>query len=166
MSACKLKHDLMLSYDDFADDPPPMIDGARINSPHYLCKIMIPPGTHKKYTLVVSQYEKTTTIHYTLRAYASCPFSLQEIKNPCKYKKQVTGEWKGITAGGCPNYMATYKNNPCYQMKFASSLNGHILRVELRGPKQYNVGLEIICSNVSDSNASGAFTKKSAGPYR
>ena len=50
-------------------DPPPLIDGVRINSPHYLCKILITePGNHY-YTLVISQYEKSDTIHYTIRTY-------------------------------------------------------------------------------------------------
>lgn len=48
-------------------EPPPYIDGIRINSPHYLTKIKLTsPGTHT-FTLVVSQYEKQNTINYTLR---------------------------------------------------------------------------------------------------
>ncbi|PKU32630.1 calpain-7 isoform x1 [Limosa lapponica baueri] len=48
-------------------DPPPYIDGIRINSPHYLTKIKLTsPGPHT-FTLVVSQYEKQNTIHYTIR---------------------------------------------------------------------------------------------------
>lgn len=51
----------------FSADPPPYIDGIRINSPHYLTKIKLTsPGTHT-FTLVVSQYEKQNTIHYTIR---------------------------------------------------------------------------------------------------
>nr|XP_020471152.1 calpain-7 isoform X2 [Monopterus albus] len=48
-------------------DPPPYIDGIRINSPHYLTKMKLTSaGTHT-FTLVVSQYEKQNTINYTLR---------------------------------------------------------------------------------------------------
>lgn len=48
-------------------DPPPFIDGIRINSPHYLTKMKLTSaGTHT-FTLVVSQYEKQNTINYTLR---------------------------------------------------------------------------------------------------
>lgn len=71
------------------DDPPPYIDGVRINSPHYLCKIILGPGSSRKYTLVISQYEKSQTIYYTLRAYATCPFSLKKIQNPFNYDKEV-----------------------------------------------------------------------------
>lgn len=72
-----------------SDDPPPYIDGVKINSPHYLCKIILGPNSGRDYTVVVSQYEKSTTIYYTLRAYATCPFKLNEIKNPYTQEKQV-----------------------------------------------------------------------------
>ena len=67
------------------DDPPPYKDGIRINSPHYLCKL-IENKKNATYTLVVSQYEKNNTIHYTLRVFATCEFSLTKIVDP--YKKQ------------------------------------------------------------------------------
>lgn len=69
----------------FIDDPPPYKDGVRINSPHYLCKL-VENKKNATYTLVVSQYEKNNTIHYTLRVYATCDFSLTKIIDP--YKKQ------------------------------------------------------------------------------
>ena len=72
-------------------DPPPFKDGVRINSPHYLVKMVEEPGT-QTYTLVVSQYEKNNTIRYTLRVYASCPFSLSKISEPYnpQYEKAVS----------------------------------------------------------------------------
>nr|XP_034984699.1 calpain-7 isoform X3 [Zootoca vivipara]XP_034984700.1 calpain-7 isoform X3 [Zootoca vivipara] len=64
-------------------DPPPYIDGIRINSPHYLTKIKLTsPGTHT-FTLVVSQYEKQNTIHYTLRV---CVY-----RQPCK--RSILRRW-------------------------------------------------------------------------
>lgn len=62
------------------DDPVPYISGTRINSPHYLSKIVLNDKT-SKFTLVVSQYEKMHTIHYTIRAYATCPFTMNELSN-------------------------------------------------------------------------------------
>lgn len=63
------------------DDPPPYLDGVRINSPHYLCKLKIDSNSASRYTLVVSQYEKMRTIYYTLRAYGTCPFTLRKLSN-------------------------------------------------------------------------------------
>lgn len=61
----------------------------RINSPHYLCKIKLDDQSDAKYTLVISQYEKTNTIYYTLRAYGTCPFILRKIPQLYKYEKEV-----------------------------------------------------------------------------
>lgn len=73
----------------YPHDPPPYIDGVRINSPHYLTKIKLDPNSKSKYTLVVSQYEKMNTIYYTLRAYGTCPFTLRKMAEPYKFTKEV-----------------------------------------------------------------------------
>ena len=82
-------HYLCITHNSmFLDDPPPYKDGVRINSPHYLCKMVEEKGT-SLYNLVISQYEKTSTIHYTLRVYATCKFSLTKISEPYTHEKQV-----------------------------------------------------------------------------
>lgn len=88
---------ILTCYLIFLDDPPPYIHGVRINSPHYLCKIKLENNSDTRYTLVISQYEKTHTIYYTLRAYATCPFKLWQIPQLYKYEKEV-------------NYNLFYKN--------------------------------------------------------
>ncbi|ROT76129.1 Calpain-7 [Penaeus vannamei] len=145
-------------------DPAPFIDGVRINSPHYLCKMVLKePGSHK-FTLVVSQYEKHLTIHYSLRVYATCPFTLQKIKNYCKHKQEITGRWSGANAGGCPNHPATYKNNPTYQFRVEHEMQA--LRIELKAPKDIQIGFEIVCVEAKNTEASSYFTKKQTGAYR
>ncbi|XP_074126885.1 calpain-7 isoform X2 [Sminthopsis crassicaudata] len=70
-------------------DPPPYIDGIRINSPHYLTKIKLTtPGPHM-FTLVVSQYEKQNTIHYTIRVYSACKFTFSKIPTPYVVSKRI-----------------------------------------------------------------------------
>ena len=71
----------------FIDDPAPYMDGIKINSPHYLSK-MVESGS-QVFTLVISQYEKLNTIHYTLRVYAQCEFNLTKIIDPYKHEKEV-----------------------------------------------------------------------------
>lgn len=50
---------------------------------------------------------------------------------------QVTGEWKGITAGGCPNYPETHRNNPVYfcELEESSSSKTLSVLVKVRGPR-------------------------------
>ncbi|KAF7392820.1 hypothetical protein HZH66_008653 [Vespula vulgaris] len=116
----------------YPDDPPPYVHGVRINSPHYLCKIKLENDSDTRYTLVISQYEKTHTIYYTLRAYATCPFKLWQIPQLYKYEKEITdGQWKGISAG----------------------------------PKEYQIGFDIVMVTVNNPNAE-VFKSKNSGSFR
>ncbi|CAG0915683.1 unnamed protein product [Notodromas monacha] len=146
----------------YPHEPPPYMDGVRINSPHYLCKIDLTDET-RLFTLVVSQYEKSTTIHYTLRAFAKCPILIAPILDPFKYlKEERSGQWKGRTAGGCQNHRETYHNNPTYQINLESTPAETL--IELRGPKQFAVGFEVI--SVSVSKDAPEFLRKNSGAFR
>ncbi|XP_042899738.1 calpain-7 [Parasteatoda tepidariorum] len=149
------------------NDPDPYIDGVRINSPHYLCKIIVPQGGTARYTLVISQYEKSTTIYYTLRAYSTCPFTLSKIDTTFKYKHEIkNGEWTKELSGGCPNNPSTYHNNPIYQVSLQSSSDESTLLIDLKGPKQYHVGFEVVTVSVNNTNSPHYFSRKTSGAYR
>ncbi|XP_048735989.2 calpain-7-like isoform X2 [Ostrea edulis] len=147
--------------------PPPYKDGVRINTPHYLCKMVEEKGT-RQYTLVISQYEKNNTIHYTLRVFSSCEFSLTKIIDPYKkqYEKRLNGQWKGRSAGGCGNYRDSHSNNPIYQFRLDNNQSDNFILVELLGPKQYSVGFEVTCVSENNPGAPGQFKKTSSGDYR
>ncbi|VDQ00447.1 unnamed protein product [Trichobilharzia regenti] len=70
-------------------DPEPYRDSVRINSPHCLVKMLQDPGTCN-YVLLISQYEKSNTIFYTLRVYSTAPFKLSKIIDPYTVSKQVS----------------------------------------------------------------------------
>ncbi|XP_067649573.1 calpain-7-like [Haliotis asinina] len=148
-------------------DPPPYKDGVRINSPHYLCKLVENKGT-SLYTLVVSQYEKNNSIHYTLRVYSTCEFSLKQYKDPYKsqYFQKVNGQWTQATAGGCSNNLDTHKNNPIYQILIDNNSTDNCIQIELLGPKVYSVGFEVIAVSQRVPNAPGSFSKKTSGDFR
>ncbi|XP_041478876.1 calpain-7-like isoform X2 [Lytechinus variegatus] len=149
----------------YPNDPGPFMDGTRINSPHYLCKMIVNDKSSSIYTIIVSQFEKNNTIHYTLRAYGTCEFKLSKIVDPYKYTKNITGEWKGKTAGGCANNRETYVNNPIYQVCLQDHTRGNSLLIDLKGPKNYHVGFEVICVS-SEGKGSTRFEKKMSGDYR
>lgn len=145
-------------------EPEPFIDGVRINSPHYLCKIRLDPTAPRKYTLVVSQYEKSTTIYYTLRAFSRSKFDLHQIRNSFACKKDITDAWSALTAGGCPNHPATYRNNPLYKVTLSRDAQNFV--VELRGPKVYQVGIEVIVQSLDNPEVTAPFVSKTTGTYR
>ncbi|KAK2170660.1 hypothetical protein LSH36_1g05016 [Paralvinella palmiformis] len=148
-------------------DPPPYKDGVRINSPHYLVKMIEEKGT-STYTLVISQYEKNDTIHYTLRVYATCEFKMAKISEPYdpKLEKHITGQWKGQTAGGCSNYLDTHHNNPIYQLQINNNNANNMILIELRGPKEYSVGFSVVTVSENVPDAPGSFKKKTSGDFR
>lgn len=117
------------------------------------------------YTLVVSQYEKTTTIYYTIRAYSRSPFEFKSIPSKFIGKQTVNGEWKGSRAGGCQNHPATYRNNPKYLLKMGPKEPNNLV-IELRGPKVYQVGFEITVASLDDPNITAPFVTKTTGSYR
>lgn len=141
----------------YPHDPPPYLDGVRINSPHYLTKIILADTPERDFTLVLSQYEKTVTIYYTLRAYATCPFTLEKIADPFRHIKKIDGEWKGISAGGCANNHLTYPNNPRYRLNIVSYSH---LCIDLKAPRQYQIGFDFI-PLVTDN-----YSRKSTGDFR
>ncbi|XP_078490553.1 calpain-7-like [Ciona intestinalis] len=142
--------------------PPPHIDGVRINSPHYLTRIQVPENGPHRYTLVVSQYEKHKNIRYTLRVYSFTDFKFSSIDNPYKMNKRIQGEWTAQTAGGCSNNKATYGNNPIYQLNIEGSGQAQLL-IQLRAPKSYSNGFDIICVG---TNGEKPFNKTTSGAFR
>ncbi|XP_065834717.1 calpain-7-like [Oscarella lobularis] len=141
----------------------PEHQGTKINSPHYLVKLnKIPMGlTH--YTLVVAQFEMVHTIHYTLTVFSTMPAKLTPISDPYKHHDRVKGEWTRETAGGCPNYPATHSKNPSFQINLLGK-DPCQLRIELRAPKEYSVGFQVI--PILSTPTDPSIGKTSSGAYR
>lgn len=95
----------------YLDNPVSM--GTKINSPHYTVKLDLPPGKHT-FTLVVSQYEKSATIRYTIEAFSTAALSLAPIAPayPPSMENRIVSSWTAENAGGCPNDRASFETNP------------------------------------------------------
>ena len=89
------------------------------------------------YTLVLSQYEKSNTIYYSLRVYSTSQFELKELKDNYyqQYFKMISGNWSDKTAGGCSNNVDTYLKNPIYQFDLKNNETKNFIKIELRGPQ-------------------------------
>lgn len=113
----------------------------------------------------MSQYEKTATIYYTLRAFCRDNFELKPLTRVYYQTHQIQGEWNQQTAGGCQNHPETYKNNPKYRINLGPKENSNLV-CELRGPKVYQVGLELVVGSLVDPNVTAPFVSKVTGTYR
>lgn len=127
--------------------------------------------------MAVSQFEKTTTIYYTIRVYGTCSFNLTRIeecflfhKDVCinfstllnrnefknVYSFQYLADWKGSSAGGCNKY-PTFKHNQKFRVNIFSLDDHHRVVIELKGPKQYQVGFDIDISELADATQTPPF---------
>ncbi|XP_041421969.1 calpain-7 isoform X3 [Xenopus laevis] len=101
--------------------------------------------------------------NFTTQVYSACKFTFTKIPTPYIINKRINGQWKGQSAGGCGNFRDTHKNNPMYQFQIEKS--GPLL-IELRGPRQYSVGFEVITVSTTGDPGPSGFQKKSSGDYR
>lgn len=79
-------------------------------------------------------------------------------------QKTINGEWKGSNAGGCQNH-PTYRNNPRYTVQLGPKDPANLV-IELRGPKVYQVGLEVTVASLIDPAVTAPFVSKVTGSYR
>lgn len=112
--------------------------------------------------MAISQYEKSATIFFTLRAYSRDKFELQRLDSGFVKKEELSSQWKGITAGGCANNPATHVNNPKIKLTVGTTPRHRpTISIELRGPKVYQVGFE-----VTQLSGVEKLDKMSSGTYR
>ena len=119
--------------------------GVYINSPHYLMKLDIDisdSNCSKKYTIVVSQYEKNNDVSFTVTAYSSLlPIRFKPVPTSefWKYTKTVTSQWTQSLCGGSPNY-DTFVQNPQFKLKVGDKCH---IRWLLEAPIDYSVNIQI-----------------------
>lgn len=126
----------------------PLVQGTKINSPHYLARFNH-PGDKKKYSIVISQHEKSTNLYFTLKVYASADFKIFEMPNPYHGRKEKSfeGEWTSRTAGGSTNNPEMHDLNPKWAIKIGSGTElantKAKLRIQLSAPKQFPIGITL-----------------------
>uniref|UniRef100_A0AC35TRK0 Calpain catalytic domain-containing protein n=1 Tax=Rhabditophanes sp. KR3021 TaxID=114890 RepID=A0AC35TRK0_9BILA len=114
-------------------DKKPISNSARINSPHSLSQIMLKGKGKKSLTLVVAQYEKSKTIDYSLRVYATEKVLLKKIVPPYKFSEKTNGK---ITVDS-----STDKSKFLMVLDEGSDRND--LLFELKAPKEYYVSVQL-----------------------
>lgn len=112
-------------------DVKPILNGSRINSPHYLAQLLIKGKGVKRYTLVVAQYEKSKTILYSLRVFSTAKIKLKKIISQYKFNEKVNGIWSGNES----------ENKSTFLIVLDDSSDKNNLVFEIKAPKQYHVSI-------------------------
>lgn len=71
-----------------------------------------------------------------------------------------------MNAGGCANHVQTYKINPKYRLTIDSVHNNNYIFIELKGPKQFDIGFGVTISTVNDQDITAPFHTQITKPYR
>lgn len=94
--------------------------GTYSNNQHTLVSLEVDftSDSTPSFTLVASQYEKFTSLDYTLSIFSTSPFECHRIAQVATPENTllVRGRWDGHTAGGRP-YYATFMNNPQFHVR-------------------------------------------------
>lgn len=101
----------------------------------------------------------------TLRAFCRANFELKPLTRVYYQTHQIQGEWNQQTSGGCQNHPESYKHNLKYRINLGPKENSNLV-CELRGPKVYQVGLELNVGSLVDPDVTAPFVAKVTGTYR
>ena len=151
----------------------PMKRGTYTNNPHSLLRFDVPAGTSRSYTIVVSQYEKTSNVNFTLDVFSMSPFQMKEIPRTLGHEARAKGKW--VSPGGNGRH-ETFMDNPQYLLRHpggplrlraetaSASLN---IRVFASGERIDRCSGEILTSGDYRNSFAFAHTKKNlpAGNY-
>ncbi|KAI3389098.1 hypothetical protein SNEBB_000523 [Seison nebaliae] len=167
-------------------DPEPLLFGRAVNSPLYLSKIIMiksndqttkeykskemphtvvseSPESIRRYTIIVTQYEKSRAIYYTLRAYSTCQFKMKELIEPYRYKESIASEWNHSNSGGCANNHLTYHKNPKFLLSFGSMSD---MKIELKAGKDFAIGMEMMCVEGEAMGKESLYSRIESGKFR
>ena len=135
--------------------------GVYSNTPHCLVKFELEEGDHNL-TLALAQYQPVDhQVDYTLDVYSMVPFGLRPLPFRMRHTERLTGAWRGVSAGGCPNF-DTYVDNPRFRLSAAAEVD---VLVELEAAKGHDavaVGLHLVPEEGGDAKP----LKLSSGDYR
>ncbi len=141
----------------------PMIQGVYINSPHILVRFNARKGK-SRFTIVVSQHEKTKTLNFTLRVYSMSPFRIGEIARAYAHEQRISGAWTSLSAGGSMSAASFYRN-PQYTLTISPEKKIGLFMM-LEAPKTFAVNIKLVKGGELISTVLTDDVVASSGDYR
>ena len=116
------------------------VRGLYSNNPHNLICFDVETSDPGTYAVVLSQYEKTRDVRYSLTVLSTAPFSLQPTPVLPPMVARMEGTWGGETAGGRLG-LSTFLHNPQFTLVVKKAC---AVYVEMMAPKEYFVGFSLL----------------------
>jgi calpain-7 len=110
-----------------------ILTGAYTNNPHVLVRYDLQGPQDAHLTLVLSQYQKSRDLGYTLSCFCTDPFSLGESPRDLEHTVRVGSAWTSHTSGG-PLGTPSCEKNPAFALHVPESAaqRGKRTKVQLR----------------------------------
>lgn len=96
-----------------------VLTGCYTNNPHVLVRYDVEDSSDKNLSLVLSQYQKSNDLNFTLSCFCTEDFALGKPENDLGNTVNLEGAWSTRSAGG-PIGSRNYFNNPQYAIKVPS----------------------------------------------
>ena len=118
-----------------------VLTGAYTNNPHCLCRYDVSDPADKFLSIVLSQYEKSHDLAYTLQVFCTEPFSLSRPAKELPFSRSFTSSWTQVNAGG-PIGKKTFYTNPMFAVDVPNG--GTTIQVECMCPKTLAVNVMLV----------------------
>ena len=122
-----------------------VLNGAYTNNSHCLVRYDVEPqnadGPDEFLSLVLSQYEKSNDLSYTLSCFCTEPFTLGHPAKDLPFSRTFTSSWTTLTAGG-PLGKKDFYRNPMFAVEIPEG--GAIIQLQCSAPKALAVNVMMV----------------------
>lgn len=115
-----------------------VLTGAYTNNPHCLVRYDVSDASDEYLSIVMSQYEKSHDLGYTLSCFCTEPFSLGLPAKELPFSRTLTSSWTPSTAGG-PVGKKPFYRNPMFAVEIPSG--GALVELQCSAPKTLAVNV-------------------------
>ena len=93
-----------------------VLTGVYLNNAHVLLRHDVASPKDKYLTLVLSQYEKSEDINYTLNCFCTGPFEIGTPTKQLPCQHEIVSQWTNETSGGPPSLISSFCTNPMWKI--------------------------------------------------
>ncbi|CAB9509649.1 Calpain-7 [Seminavis robusta] len=118
-----------------------VLTGAYTNNPHCLVRYDVTDPADEYLSIVLSQYEKSHDLSYTLSCFCTEPFTLGQPAKELPFSRSLTSSWTPSSAGG-PIGKKGFYSNPMFAIEVPDG--GATFQIQCLAPKTLAVNVMLV----------------------